>query len=137
MKHIKDYSLKGLIFKKLQIGRFSIGQSHDFFIPCLNDCEKWQVRANSKEILEKKMETLNVPQTDRPKILALFNQGKMNNQEIKSKCIEIRPYMENVFDVWADSDMQSFSLTSVGISIGHANLKRLVGEFANLSIWIN
>jgi hypothetical protein len=28
-------------------------------------------------------------------------------------------------------------LTSVGISIGHANIKRLVGEFAKLSIWIN
>ncbi|WP_099610027.1 MULTISPECIES: LPO_1073/Vpar_1526 family protein [Vibrio] len=129
--------LKGFDIQEIANREISIGQSHDFFIPCLNDREKWQVRANSKEILEKKMETLNVPQTDRPKILALFNQGKMNNQEIKSKCIEIRPYMENVFDVWADSDMQSFSLTSVGISIGHANLKRLVGEFANLSIWIN
>jgi hypothetical protein len=27
--------------------------------------------------------------------------------------------------------------SSVGIAIGHANIKRLVGEFANLSIWIN
>jgi len=23
------------------------------------------------------------------------------------------------------------------IAIGHANIKRLIGEFANLSIWIN
>jgi hypothetical protein len=45
--------------------------------------------------------------------------------------------MENVFDTWSDSQMKNFTLTSVGIAIGHANIKRLVGEFANLSIWIN
>jgi len=33
--------------------------------------------------------------------------------------------------------MKKFTLTSLGIAIGHANIKRLIGEFANLSIWIN
>jgi len=61
----------------------------------------------------------------------------MNGDEIREKCIEIRPYMAGLFQVWSESAMKHFTLTSVGIAIGHANIKRLVGEFSNLSIWIN
>lgn len=129
--------LKGFEQEEVTKREISIGTDQNFFIPCLNDSEKLQVRANSKEILEKNMEKFNVPEGDRPKILALFNLGKMNEAEIKEKCIEIRPYMKQVFDAWSSSDLKSFTLTSVGIAIGHANIKRLVGEFANLSIWIN
>ena len=49
----------------------------------------------------------------------------------------IRPYMSGVFETWSESAMKNLTLTSVGIAIGHANIKRLVGEFSNLSIWIN
>ena len=74
---------------------------------------------------------------DRSKITALFDLGKMNDNEIKDKCIAIRPYLADLFDIWSESAMKNFTLTSVGIAIGHANIKRLVGEFADLSIWIN
>ena len=65
---------------------------------------------------------------------SLFN--KMNNVEIQEKCIEIRPYMKQVFDTWSKSSMKNFKLTSVGIAIGHANIKRLCGEYGDLSTWI-
>lgn len=71
------------------------------------------------------------------KLGEIFQLNQMTEAEIKGKCIEIRPYMESVFDVWESSAMKSLNLTSVGISIGHANIKRLVGEFSDLSIWIN
>ncbi len=35
------------------------------------------------------------------------------------------------------TEFKSFTLTSVGIAIGHANIKRPVSKFSNLSIWIN
>ena len=129
--------LKGFDPEEITKREVSIGNDQNFFIPCLNDPKKLQVRANSKEILEENMEHLNVPLKDRQKIIALFNLGKMNEGEIKEKCIEIRPYMAEVFDAWSNSDLKGFTLTSVGIAIGHANIKRLVGEFSNLSIWIN
>jgi hypothetical protein len=44
---------------------------------------------------------------------------------------------QQYFDTWDGSEMNQFTLTSVGIAIAHANIKRLVGEFANLSMWIN
>lgn len=129
--------LKGFDGREISERAVSIGNDPSFFIPCLNDRSRIQVRANSKEMLEKMFESHNLPADDRAKILGLFDLSKMSDAEVKAKCIEIRPYMADLFETWSSSQMAHFTLTSVGIAIGHANIKRLVGEFANLSIWIN
>jgi hypothetical protein len=129
--------LKGFDEKGITDRGVSIGLDPRFFIQCLNDTSKIQVRANSRELLEKAFEEHAIVPEDRAKISALFDVGKMNETEIRGKCIEIRPYMSGLFDAWSESAMKNFTLTSVGIAIGHANIKRLVGEFADLSIWIN
>jgi hypothetical protein len=61
----------------------------------------------------------------------------MGASEIKELLVRERSYMGNVFEVWQKSSMGHFQLTSVGIAIGHANVKKNVGEFTDLSIWIN
>lgn len=129
--------LKGFDAKEVAERAVSIGADSRFFIPCLNDPTKMQVRANSKESLQKMFEDHAIVQDDRNAILALFDVGKMSEAEIREECQQIRPYMSDVFDDWSESAMKHFTLTSVGIAIGHANIKRLRGEFANLSIWIN
>lgn len=107
------------------------------FMICLNDRSKLQLDALSLEGLNNKLAQLAVSDEDSAKFRDLFNLNKMSDAEIKVKCIEIRPFMQTVFEVWDDSNMKNFQLTSVGIAIGHANIKRLSGEFADLSIWIN
>ncbi len=129
--------LKGFEEKEITDRNISIGLDTRFFIKCLNNPSNIQVRSNNKKQLEEAFDQHGITPDDRNKIMELFNMNKMSEAEIKDKCIEIRPYMANIFDVWTDSAMKQFSLTSVGIAIGHANIKRLVGEFANLSIWIN
>lgn len=129
--------LKGFDEKEVVDRGISIGLDQRFFIPCLNDPTKLQVRANSKDLLDKVFEEYAISSEDCAKITDLFDVGKMNDAEIKDKCIEISPYMAGLFETWSGSAMKNFTLTSVGIAIGHANIKRLVGEFANLSIWIN
>lgn len=129
--------LKGFDQSEVTSREVSIGLDQRFFMPCLNDPTKFQVRANNKKLLEQNLETYGIGSEDRTKIVAMFDIGKMSHPEIREKCIAIRPFMESVFDTWSDSPMKSFTLTSVGMAIGHANIKRLVGEFASLSIWIN
>jgi hypothetical protein len=129
--------LKGFDERVLAERGVSVGLDSRFFIPCLNDPSKLQVRANNRKLLEQALESSELTADDRAKVIALFDLGKMNDAEIRAKCIEIRPYMSSVFDTWSESAMKNFTLTSVGIAIGHANIKRLVGEFADLSIWIN
>lgn len=135
--HYQGQFLKGFDIEEIANRGVSVGHDQRFFIPCLNDTTKFQVRANNRESLEKYLDANGLTPDDKSKIIGLFDLNKMSHAEIRDKCIAIRPYMAGVFDVWSDSPMKSFTLTSVGIAIGHANLKRLVGEFANLSIWIN
>lgn len=129
--------LNGFDQSEIASRAISVGQDSRFFMPCLNAPSKLQVRANSKEILEKHLDAEGVSPEDRAKIVELFDLGKMSESEIKEKVIAIRPYMAEVFEIWTNSPMQTFTLTSVGIAIGHANIKRLIGEFASLSMWIN
>lgn len=129
--------LKGFTKEQFDEQKIEIGFDSRLFIPCLNDFTKYQVRINSHEQLDKLFDQIGVIQEDRQKIKVLFDMNKMNPEEIKGKCVQIRSYMKDVFDIWNNSPMKNFNLTSVGISIGHANIKRLIGEFAQLSIWIN
>lgn len=129
--------LKGFDQSEIESRAISVGLDSRFFISCLNDPTKLQVKANSKEILEKHLDTQGLSPEDTAKILQLFDLGKMSEPEIKETLIAIRPYMAEVIEIWSNSPMQTFTLTSVGMAIGHANIKRLIGEFASLSIWIN
>lgn len=129
--------LKGFDHSEIENRSISVGLDPRFFIPCLNNPSKFQVNANSKENLEKHIDAEGISPEDRAKILVLFEHGKMSEPEIREKVIAVRPYMADVFDKWTNSPMQTFTLTSVGMAIGHANIKRLVGEFASLAIWIN
>lgn len=133
----QGHFLKGFDQTEIATREITVGLDSRFFIPCLNDPSKWQVKANSKETLEKHLDTQGLSQEDRNKIVELFDLGKMSEPEIKEKLIAIRPYMADVIETWTNSAMRTFTLTSVGMAIGHANIKRLIGEFASLSIWIN
>ena len=135
--HYQGLFLKGFDAAVVAQNEIAIGLDNRVFIPCLNDPTKLQVKATNKDVLNILLDSLSIGQEDRAKITSLFEQGLMSNEEVKTKCVSIRPYMEQIFSTWASSSMQNFNLTSVGIAIGHANVKRLVGEFANLSIWIN
>lgn len=129
--------LKGFDHSEILNRGIKVGPDARFFIPCLNDLSKLQVNANNKEHLEKFLDAEGVSPEDRTNIIGLFDLGKMSETEIKEKVISIRPYMAEVFETWNNSPMLTFTLTSVGMAIGHANIKRLIGEFASLSIWIN
>ena len=125
-------------FDKAEIDNRNISTNvfETFFTPCLNDVNKFQINVLSKENLETKMKVAVIDANEQVKLLELFELNKMNSEEIKNKTILIRAYMQDFFDFWQESSIKNFTLTSVGIAIGHANIKRLSGEFADLSIWI-
>jgi hypothetical protein len=129
--------LKGFDQSEIASRGISVGPDPRFFIKCLNDPLKLQVRANSEEVLVKTLDQEGISPEDKAKIIELFNLGKMSESEINEKLIALRPYMSEVLDIWKNSSMKTFTLTSVGMAIGHANIKRLIGEFASLSMWIN
>jgi hypothetical protein len=115
----------------------NIGPDASLFIPCLNDPSRLQVDALNQDGLDQKFTKFSIDATDREKINDLLPANRMSHAEIREKTVSIRGYMGELFDKWSGSQLQNLSLTSVGIAIGHANVKRFAGEFADLAIWIN
>lgn len=129
--------LTGFDESELDNHALSEGRDERFFTSCLNDPKKLQVRAINKDALTQHLTNESISSDNQERIIALFDTGKMSPEEVKNKTISIRPFMADVFSMWNSSPMCSFMLTSVGMAIGHANIKRLAGEFADLKSWIN
>lgn len=55
---------------------------------------------------------------------------------LKEYIIELVPEMNKVFDIWNNSQLYCFDLTSVGMTIGNANMKFKTGINIDLSVWI-
>jgi len=137
---LKNYAglfSNGFDESQFQAKEISISLTHPIFVRCLNDNKKWQINAINEDDIKKISTEHQIGSGDVPKLLDLRKKSLMNSEQVKKLISNGRPYMENIFDVWNGSNMKRFTLTSVGIAIGHANVKKNLGEFTDLSIWIN
>ena len=122
---------------KREAKRLSLAKSHAIFMPCLNDATRLQVRAMTEEVIRTECTRLGIKGDDVLKLVALHNETLMVPDEVREHVSKERDYMRSLFEVWKGSKMNRFTLSSVGIAIGHANVKKNLGEFTDLSIWIN
>lgn len=137
LEHYRGIFLEGFDASEVTTREISIGLDPRFFIPCLNDGTKFQVKARNKKDLDAALRRHEINDEDSQKIRSLFDIGIMPENKVRDGVCNKVPYMAHVFDAWNKSPMKSFTLTSVGIAIAHANIKRHAGEFADLRIWIN
>ena len=128
---------KGFDEAQFQAKQLAIPRSHAVLCPCVNDSTRLQVNAINEEVIKSEAKRLGLTEDDTGKIVGLHNETLMDADEVKKRILGARSYMERVFKIWTDSNMSHFTLTSVGISIGHANIKKTLGEFTNLAKWIN
>ena len=108
-----------------------------FFIRALNDPTKWQVRARNQGELDRLCQEHRISVRDRSMLSELLNHGKLRPEGVRRKCIELRPYMAQVFEIWDTTDLKRLALTAIGIAIARANVQWLVGSFAKLNVWIS
>lgn len=105
-------------------------------IPCLNDSEKFQLAALDEEVLEEKAKPLNLTTEELNKLKPLLNNYQFNGGELKDLIKKQGDFMNDLFDVWDNSPLKNMTLTSVGIAIATANLRRKTGISVDLGIWI-
>ncbi len=139
------------LFKRKYKGLFSNGFSKEILekedliskkyrkliMRSLKNPELLQINALNDETLKEECSKLNLSEAEINKLIRIQNEFLFKIDDITNFLIEHRSYMQKLFDIWNDSYMKNMSLTSVGIAIGHANVKRKLGEFTDLSIWIN
>ncbi|MBG6074014.1 MULTISPECIES: LPO_1073/Vpar_1526 family protein [unclassified Polaromonas] len=97
---------------------------------------KWVAVARVSEI-ESLVKSAEINNEDAPKLRELLTGHLQSLEEFRAKVLADMPFMQRVFDMWAMGELGGVTLTSVGMAIGHAYIKKTVkNEFAHLSIWI-
>jgi hypothetical protein len=138
LKHYSGLFSRGFILEEvLNNKKIDVPIDSPIFIKCLHNEERFQLNALNEDVLREKATKLNIDEDNIKKLIDLNNTFVIKGNELKKYLMELRPYMNTIFEVWENSLMKRFDLTSVGIAIAHANIKRIYGEFADLSIWIN
>ncbi|WP_323142803.1 LPO_1073/Vpar_1526 family protein [Massilia phyllosphaerae] len=105
-------------------------------VPCEHNPARVQVLSGTREMLDDLCKQLQLDERDTKMLQAIFQGQRIDVRNVRSVCITKRPYLARLFDVWDKSALTSFSPTSVGIAIAHANLSKY-GDIGPLSNWIN
>lgn len=108
----------------------------NLFIMCLNDNTKYQINAINIEALNKALLQIDISSSEKSKIVNLYNNHRMTDEQIKQKTITLCPDMEELFKYWNSSSIANLNLTSVGIVIGGFFASAKTHEKYNLKIWI-
>lgn len=104
-----------------------------------NDPSKFQIAALNSEDLNSMIMNLasGFVGDEARRLRELFFEGDQDDTRVRDAVVSVAPFLEPVIGAWVRSEMHRFSLTSVGMAIGHANIKRFAPDFAPLSVWIN
>lgn len=106
------------------------------FVPCLHNSNLYQLNAKDNEDLERQYISLGINKENINKIKNIYSKYLMSEHEVKEFLRKVHPCMDKLFDYWDNSYMKNMILTSVGIAIAHANIRRKINENFDLSIWI-
>jgi hypothetical protein len=129
---------KGINPEQLASARRELSRNYGaYFITCLNDSSRLQISFLNEQTLEMAFDRDDVPADDRTKLKSLFATNQMSEEEVLATVVGIRPYMSELFNVWNESAMTTFTLTSVGVAIAHSNLLRVTGHKSDLALWVN
>jgi hypothetical protein len=113
------------------------GKETELFTRCLHNPSLLQINALDRSILENKVTELELDHSILSRLNQLFDEDLMTDNQIKDKLIEQFPSFEKIIQFWEGTAIKSSRLTTVGIAIAHANLKKNSNIDADLEIWIH
>ncbi|MFE1299867.1 LPO_1073/Vpar_1526 family protein [Streptomyces sp. NPDC058731] len=108
-------------------------------IPCLRDPSKFQVGAmDNSAVVEHLVPDLGLEEHS-AELQRLMNVNLMPGDEIEEEFASLHPNLRNLVDVWGTTAIRRCDLTGVGMALGHANLRRILGEefSAGLEVWVH
>jgi hypothetical protein len=104
--------------------------------PCFHDSSKLQVAAISDIHLGELIRQRALNPAEATAMRQLWRANTMSEGEVENFLRGSRSYMSDLISLWNRSRMKNFELSSVGLAIGHAALRRKGLTQASLEIWI-
>ncbi len=111
------------------------GALQTLLIESFHDSRRWQLQPVMKEAFDRLAKTVGVIEST--PLWGLQSANVMQPHEVRAFVEDLHPSVKHVFSFWHDTPAKSTSLTSVGVAIAHANVRRKTGERFDLSYWIN
>ena len=134
---IKKVSRKDLISIRNNYETILVDKYPELFLKCKEDNEMLYIDFENNKELQKKLDKLNVIESERSQINNLIeNKFTMNDSEIKQKILSLVPQFDKIFDGWENSTIKHLSLTSVGIVLAATYIKQNMDAEIDMSIWI-
>jgi hypothetical protein len=95
-----------------------------------------QVNAATPGGIDSSCQRLGLGADEAEKLKNLQGRRPVPPAELRAELIAALPWMAQLFDLWDSTPIPNLTLTSVGIAIAHANIKKRTGCDFDLSIWI-
>jgi len=106
------------------------------FTPCLHNEKLLQVSAVNYDVIKRICKENKLTEQVESQVIELQKNNIMTDEEVKLYLVKLVPNMEILFDHWENSSLKNMTLTSVGIALAHANIRRMINDSIDLSIWI-
>jgi hypothetical protein len=136
LKRYKGIFCKGFTKEQFETTGIQIDKYPSIIIPCLEDNSKFKLAAIDDEAFQKIAKKSCVQEAEINKLKPLMDNYQMNATEVKDFLKQQGDFMNSLFEVWDNSPLKSVTLTSVGIAVAIANLRRKTDITADLGIWI-
>ncbi|MBI1185008.1 hypothetical protein GC194_12100 [bacterium] len=141
IQNVFSKTYKGLFCRGFPLEQFeiSVTKSEKFkalITPCLNDPSRYQLAALDDEVLDKKSKRMGLTTEEINELKPFLNNYQFSGKELIERINQHGDFMSTLFDVWDNSSLKNMTLTSVGIAIATANLRRKTGISVDLGIWI-
>ena len=101
----------------------------------VHDPERWQLQPVMKEAFLRLAASVGIARGDA--LWELQINHLLDRRQVRGFLERLHPAAADVLSFWRDTPAKQTTLTSVGVAIAHANIRRKTGQEFDLSYWIN
>ena len=142
--HIYDYMKgnyagvlsTGFELEKMKDISLTPEQIQKIIIPCLRNKNKVQVSAINDEAIEQIGSELKLSDELISQLKAVQNNNLITADDFKKMLTDLHSDFEKLYRTWEQSGLGRLQLTTVGIALAHANIKKTINVDLDLGIWI-
>lgn len=137
MSGVEGLYTNGFEESEIDAGLLDELRACSFVLPALRDSNRLQLQLLGDEDLEERAAAVGLgPRV--PELKNIVNLGRMSESEVTDEVVARIPQFGILRDAWDDGNtgLQSMTLTSVGLALGHAYWTRMTGANAPLKIWL-
>lgn len=111
-------------------------QINKMIVPCLRNNSKFQVNAMSDDAIFSESKLCGLDANKIQDLQNLQNSNLISKESFELELVKINGNFSNLFSAWGSSGLGGLKLTTVGIALAHANIRRVTGTELELDIWI-